>query len=485
MVDQKRDREYTGKELLELIAEIKRQFQALGVKTGDVILIALENDAIFPLLEQALWELHVIVHPIAPSISSSEILTEIKDYRYQALIVDNNHVNFFDKVIDFLPRKITFSDWNLNFYKPIQRSKTTGEYLDSDLALILNTSGSTGKPKRVGLTYTQLESSVAGIVKSQKLSAIDSCMVVMPMFHVNAQVISLLATRVSGGKLVVVERFSASNFWDLLADFQVTWVSIVPTIVQILLINDYSKARFELRKRELVVNYFRSASFSLPQERLLAFEKLFNISIQEGYGMTEAASLIALNPLLHAKIGTVGIPVATEIALLIDGKLSKACQQAGEILLRGDHVIKAYLDENPASFFNGWLKTGDLGEFDEEGYLKIVGRKKEIINHGGEKVAPRVVENCLRELDFIKEVVVIGLPDSIYGEKVAAIIIPNLKDKLSENDERKFIEQLASEQLAKYERPTEVYFVDHYPINTMGKILRKKLIEEIVEKNKK
>ena len=211
-------------------------------------------------------------------------------------------------------------------------------------------------------------------------------MVVMPMFHINAQVISVLATRLSGGKLVIAPKFSASGFWPTIETNHVTWVSVVPTIISILLMNQQALAAYH---SNIHLRFVRSSSFALPEDKLVAFQSHFHTQVLEGYGMTETASQSTLNPIHAPKIGSAGKPVGTELRIkLADGTFTKKPFVEGEIVLRGDHVIHDYLEPHPESFENGWFLTGDLGYLDQDGYLFVKGRRKEMINRGGEKVAP-------------------------------------------------------------------------------------------------
>jgi acyl-CoA synthetase (AMP-forming)/AMP-acid ligase II len=467
-------KQFSGRQVANLVAQATGSLAAAGFSTGDVILLALTNSVVYPILEQAIWEIGAVAHPIAPSSALPEIEAEFADYGYAGGIFDEAFVAQLAGRNDLTPVNVTVGEWTPAVYRYTGKAKPNTEY-----AVILNTSGSTGKPKRVGLTAAQLLNSASHIGESQQLSAGDATLTVMPIFHVNAQVIQILATRVRGGKLIVAEKFSASRFWDAVADYGVTWVSIVPTIIQILQVNEKAQAAFNARRSEMKIKYVRSASFSLPVESLVAFKATYGIPVIEGYGMTEAASLIALNPFNAPKSGTVGLPVATDVALLVDETVTTAAHVAGEILLRGDHVISDYADPIPQSFHNGWLRTGDVGQFDEDGYLSIVGRIKEIISRGGEKVAPVAIESVLRELPFIEDVVVVGLPDALYGEEVTAAVILPADVSMTQDELETAIFARAAESLSKPARPTKVVVVTDYPRNPMGKVMRHKLVEAL------
>ena len=284
--------------------------------------------------------------------------------------------------------------------------------------------------------------------------------------------------RYAGGRIMTTAKFSASRFWHQVSDNQVTWVSVVPTIVSILLMNDGAKAAYQEHKNNISLRFLRSSSFSLPEHQLVAFEDQFNTQILEGYGMTETTSQSTINPFDAPKVGSAGKPFGTELAINVDGQLQCTDTEIGEIWLRGDHVISDYLDPQPESFEDGWFKTGDLGYVDEDGYLFVKGRQKEMINRGGEKVAPAKVESVLSDLAIVNEVAVIGMPDDLYGEQVTAVIVSD-----SQLDEETLSEQVIAytkNNLATFERPTQVFRINEFPKNNTGKILRPKLKKMLV-----
>lgn len=474
---------YTGRDLEEDVAALRDQLNKLKIGAGDQILVALPNAPVHLALNQALWEIGAVVHPIAAATPLPELKAEWSLYHYQAVITLPDVGEKLAEplmpcsrlrlhTIAALAILTDASQLAYRINAPQKRAK------EEDLALILNTSGTTGKPKRVGLTHRMLLNAAQHDAKSHALSADDIAMVVMPMFHINAQVISVLATRLSGGKLVIAPKFSASKFWPLIADNHVTWVSVVPTIISILLMNENALKAYH---PDIHLRFVRSSSFALPEDKLIAFQTYFHTQILEGYGMTETASQSTLNPINAPKIGSAGKPVGTELRLMLaDGSLSQQPYVEGEIALRGDHVIHDYLEPHPESFKDDWFLTGDLGYLDEDGYLFVKGRRKEMINRGGEKVAPAKVENILNELDWVAQVAVIGLPDALYGEAVTAVVIRQnvtgdpMKAKAALID-------YARQHLAAYECPTDVVFVKAFPVNATGKVLRPKLRKQLMQ----
>ncbi len=475
--DEKRNRWYKGFEIADDIRMLREEFLDLHIGYGDVVLVCLPNTAAYPLITQALWEVGAVMHPVAATTPEKELQQELSEHEYVASIVGQTLV---DAALD--DRIAIVSALHLQTYSLLHiirdrslmghDAKTPDE---DDLALIMNTSGTTGKPKRVGLTHRLLLNGVKHDIESHKLKSEDTSLLVMPMFHINAQAVVILATRLSGGKLVIAEKFSASKFWNRVRDNGVTWVSVVPTIVNILLINQKANENYS---DDIRLRFVRCSSFALPLDKLTAFQTRFHTRILEGYGMTETASQCTINPFDAPKVGSAGKPFETDLGIMINDQITKRPKQIGEIVVRGDHVISNYLDPHPDSFKDGWFLTGDLGYLDEDGYLFVKGRKKDIINHGGEKVAPAQVENVLSQLNFVKEVSVIGTPDTLYGEAVTAVVISN--GEQDEEIERQKIMAHAKVTLATYEQPTRIFFVKDYPRNATGKVIRPKLRQQVM-----
>ncbi|NLR09662.1 MULTISPECIES: AMP-binding protein [Lactobacillaceae] len=475
--DEARDRWFTGAELAADVDQLEDQLRGLRVGHGDRVYVCLPNSALYPVLTQAIWAIGAVMHPVAPKTPAAEMQTELAAHDYAAIIVgpqllDAAQVN----------RETTAATLQLTTAPvvTILRDEAISGHVaatptEEDLALILNTSGTTGQPKRVGLTHELLRNGAAHDIASHRMTAADTTLIVMPLFHINAQVMSLLSTRLSGGRVVITPKFSASRFWPQVQDNGVTWVSVVPTIINILLLNDRSRATYDQSRSRL--RFVRCSSFSLPLEKLTQFQETYHTRIMEGYGMTETASQCTLNPYDAPKVGSVGKPVGTDVAIVVNGQFVPNSHETGEIAVRGDHVIHAYLDPHPDSFQDGWFLTGDLGYFDADGYLFVSGRKKDIISVGGEKVAPAYVENELSELSFIKEVTVIGTPDDLYGEAVTAVIISQPGDQQAQ---RQAVLDQAQRTLAPYEQPKRILFVQDYPRNATGKVVRPKLRQQVL-----
>lgn len=475
--DETENRWFTGYEIADDVRMLREELLELHVGLGDAVLVCLPNTAAYPVISQALWEVGAVMHPIAATTPEVELQQELNDHDYVATIVGQELVDA--ALDDHLAIVTALHLQTFSLLHIIRDRKLMGNDAaipgEDDLALIMNTSGTTGKPKRVGLTHRILLNGVKHDIESHKMTALDTTMVVMPMFHINAQAVAILSTRLSGGKIVVTDKFSASKFWNQVRDNGVTWVSVVPTIINILLINQKANESYS---NDIKLRFVRCSSFALPLDKLTAFQTRFQTQILEGYGMTETASQCTINPFDAPKVGSAGKAFETDVAIMVDDMVTRRANVIGEIVVRGDHVISEYLEPHPDSFQDGWFLTGDLGYLDSEGYLFVEGRKKDIINHGGEKVAPAQVENSLSQLNFIKEVSVIGTPDTLYGEAVTAVIISN--GEQDENLERQKIIAHAQATLTNYEQPTRIFFVDDYPRNATGKVIRLKLREQVM-----
>ncbi len=475
---------FTGLDLQDDVYRLRDAFVANKLGYGDQILVCLPNSAVFPVINQAAWNLGIIVHPISPTTPIAELRADWQERHYAGILLAPTLATALSGAPFMATQLQLHTVAELPFL--VDREQTAGRVVAStrlpqedDLALILNTSGTTGKPKRVGLTHAMLVSAAENDVRSNHMTADDVAMITMPMFHINAQVMSTLSTRLAGGKILVTPKFSASKFWQQVKDNGVTWVSVVPTIITFLLLNDNANRVYQENAADIHLRYVRSSSFALPEDKLRAFQDNFNTLVIEGYGMTEAASQCTINPFDAPKIGSAGKAFGTDLKILVDGVLSDEPNVLGEIVVKGDHVITQYMDPNPDSFKHGWFLTGDLGYLDEDGYLFVKGRSKEIISRGGEKVAPAAVENVLNELDFIEQLSVIGMPDELYGEEVTAVVISTTPG-LDEAAQRQAIFDYAQDHLAKYESPTRVEFVREFPRNMTGKVLRPQLREQLL-----
>lgn len=355
-------------------------------------------------------------------------------------------------------------------------SAPTGDPRPRGGTLRLTTSGTTGEPKGIVLTAQQLAYTADQVRLAHGLTPEDRGLCVLPFFHINAPVVSLCATLLAGGTIVIAPRFSRRRFWEWVERERITWASVVPTIVALLL----STERPAFLPGAL--RFVRTASAPLPVAHHLAFEERFGIPVVETYGLSEAASQVAANPIPPArrKPGAVGLPTGVELRICrpVEPGETRALRDvapgaAGEICIRGPNVISSY--EHGASgdaFRDGWFRTGDLGYRDADGYLFITGRLREVINRGGENVAPREVEEVLLAHPDVADAAVVGEPHPLYGQRVVAYVVPRRGRKARRAAD---LRAYCAAHLSAFKVPEAFYTVDALPRNGNGKLARRQL----------
>jgi acyl-CoA synthetase (AMP-forming)/AMP-acid ligase II len=347
----------------------------------------------------------------------------------------------------------------------------------SDIALILHTSGTTSRPKRVPLSHENLTISARNVADTYELTPEDVSLCVMPLFHVHGLVASTLATLLTGGTVVVPPRFNPLTFWSAVRDHRASWYSAVPTIHQVLVARSRAGTRPPGAE---YLRFIRSCSAALSPQLMLETEEKFGVPMLEAYGMTEAAHQMASNPLPPGtrKPGSVGPGTAVSIAILNEAGELLPTGSTGEVSIKGTNVFSGYegnAEANAESFSNGWFRTGDQGYLDDEGYLTLVGRIKELINRGGEKVSPREIDEVLLRHPAVAEAVCFGIPDKLYGEEVAAAVV--LKDSASEAE----LMAHCVTSLANFKFPKKIYIVEAIPRTATGKIQRRIVAAEIAK----
>ena len=346
----------------------------------------------------------------------------------------------------------------------------------NDVALILHTSGTTSRPKRVPLSHANLLTSARNVAETYQLTSADVSLCVMPLFHVHGLVASTLATLFTGGTVVVPPKFNALSFWPTVREHRATWYSAVPTIHQVLL----SRAKGARPSGAEQLRFIRSCSAALAPQTMADIEASFGVPMLEAYGMTEAAHQMASNPLPPGarKAGSVGRGTAVEIAVLNEAGDQLPPGTVGEVSIKGPNVFGGYegnAEANAESFSHGWFRTGDQGHLDDEGYLTLVGRLKELINRGGEKISPREIDETLLTHPAVAEAVCFGIADRVYGEEVAAAVV--LKGAATESD---LIAHCRS-SLSDFKCPTAIYIVESIPRTATGKIQRRNVAAAITK----
>lgn len=343
-----------------------------------------------------------------------------------------------------------------------------------DVALMLHTSGTTGRPKRVPLRHRNLDASIANIAATYQLGPGDVSLCAMPLFHVHGLLASTLATLATGGTVVVPSPFNPLAFWGIVREHKPTWYSAVPTIHRMVL----SRARQERPAGAESLRFVRSCSSALPPEMMAEIERRLDAPVLEAYGMTEACHQIASNPLPPAArlAGSVGVGTGVEVAVLDEAGEPLPAGTAGQVAIKGPNVIDGYAanpEANAESFIKGWFLTGDQGVLDERGYLTLIGRIKELINRGGEKISPREIDEVLLRHPAVAEAVAFGTPHDTLGEEVAAAVVLN-----GEAGEQELLAHCRA-QLAAFKVPRKLFIVEAIPRTATGKVQRRKVAEVI------
>jgi len=348
---------------------------------------------------------------------------------------------------------------------------------EDDAALILHTSGTTSRPKMVPLSHGNLCASARHICRTLQLNAADRCLNIMPLFHIHGLAAATLSSLAAGGSLVCTPGFYVTRFFDWMAAYRPTWYTAVSTMHQGIL-SRAPENRKIIEKNPL--RFIRSCSSPLAPHVMAELEYTFGAPVIEAYGMTEAAHQIASNPLPPQirKPGSVGLPAGPEVAVMAeDGDDLLRAGEVGEIVIRGPNVTRGYLNNpeaNARAFAQGWLRTGDQGHRDRDGYLFISGRLKEIINRGGEKISPREVDEVLLDHPGVAQALAFAIPDRTLGEEVAAAVV--LRDPaVSEAELRRF----AASRLASFKVPRRIIILNEIPKGPSGKLQRLGLAEKL------
>ena len=472
-------------ELKNYINTTYSKLSSLNLTNSDKIGIVLNNGSAMAATFLAVAS-NFISCPLNPSFTKQEFKFYFEDLELKTVIIEENqslHAREAAKELNI--KVINLKSKNLNSktsldidIKDNEQKLPNKKIVESNIALILHTSGTTSRPKMVPLTHKNIITSAKNISDTLKLNKNDKCLNIMPMFHIHGLIAATLAPIYNGGCIITPPGFDALQFFKWINEFKPTWYTAVPTMHQTIL------ARSD-RNKEIIKNnplkFIRSSSASLPSIVMQKLEEAFNTSVIESYGMTEAAHQMTSNPLppKKRKAGFVGIEAGPQVALLKNNKIIKnEANIEGQIIIKGDNVTLGYLNNekaNAESFFKGWFLTGDEGIFDEEGYLKISGRIKEIINRGGEKISPKEIDETLMDHDKVQQAVAFSVPHEKLGEDIAAAVV--LKDGTFCEEEE--LKNYCKSKLSKFKIPKKILILDSIPKGATGKLQRIGLAEKL------
>jgi acyl-CoA synthetase (AMP-forming)/AMP-acid ligase II len=466
----------TYRRLLSQTDAVRERLNSIGIGRNDRVVIVLDNGPELAVAFIAMTSCVTCI-PLNPTYRAEEFGFYISRLNAKALVIaaeDSSTARDVARslglvIVDLVPeRDAEAGIFSLACSQTLATART-GFAQASDLALLLHTSGTTSSPKIVPLT----QQNICAMANSNKLflelTADDLCLNVMPLFHSTGLIGVTLSSVVSGAAVVCLPGFYAPKFFEWLKEFEPTWFTAVPSMHQAIL------ARAE-KSRELIANnrlrFIRSSSSALPRKVLTELEEVFHVPVIESYGMTECG-MIACNPLppRKHKLGSVGVATSIDLKIANESGTFLTPPSNGEIVVHGDCVMAGYEDASASNddfFANGWFRTGDQGFLDNEGYLFLTGRLKEIINRGGEKISPFEVDQTLLEHPAVEQAVTFPVVNEVLGEEVAAAVVLAPGSRVTASEIREF----TASRLADFKVPRQVLIVDQIPQGSFGKIQR-------------
>lgn len=485
-LDAEQDHRLDHADLQSSCAAIVRVFERQGLTAGDTVSVVMPNGLnTLRILLGGMWGGYC-VNPVN-LLSQTDQMRYVLDHsdcnlvvvspewadKVQTILMDIDRpiqVLVTEPTLQPLPGETALCESALE--QALQQSRE--QVTPQRAALLMYTSGTTGVPKGVVLNQAQLVHNAVSIAAEHQLTENDRVLAVLPLYHINAFVVTMLAPLACGGSLALTARFSVGRFWAQVANTKCTWINLVPTMVSYLLEHDTPDTSTTADLR-----FCRTASASLPPEHLQGFEKKFGLGVIETMGLTETAAPAFSNPLAadQRKLGSVGKATGCE-ACVVDANLQMVANGVtGELLIRGGNVMSGYY-KNPiataqALTAEGWLRTGDLGYRDADGFFFINGRIKELIIKGGENIAPREIDEVLLRHPDVLDAASVGVADKHYGQEIMACVVLRPGCQPSTIDIREFCEA----NLGRFKTPKTLYFVDDLPRGPSGKVQRLKLPE--------
>jgi acyl-CoA synthetase (AMP-forming)/AMP-acid ligase II/thioesterase domain-containing protein/acyl carrier protein len=469
--------------LLAKIQQMGHDLRRQGIERSDRVALVLPNgaDLAVSFLGVATWS---VAAPLNPSLSSYEFESYFEILRIKALAVPQGHSPEARQAaaklgIPVIEIALTLGSEagcrpgsNRNGSIPMSLDRPASE----DTALVLCTSGTTSKPKCVPFTHGNIAAITSNICRAHSISDADRSLNVLPLFHLHGLLGGMLAPLWVGGTVVCTPGIDVSLFFDWLRRYAPTYVTAVPAMYQAIL------KYIELEPSAAAgrgLRFLRSASSPLPPTVMEHLEKAFGVPVIEIYGLTETGPLTSNRlPPGQRKLGSAGVPAGPELAIVDHEGHRLPPGGVGEVVVRGPNVMRGYdQDEaaNKSAFRDGWFCTGDQGYLDEDGYLFLTGRLKEMINRAGEKVAPREVEDVLLTHPAVGQAAVFGVPHEILGEMVGAVVVLHHGQAASEQDLRKFV----AKRLVEYKVPARILTVAQLPLSATGKVQRTNLARQL------
>jgi len=482
------NKKVTWSEFKKLVDTFSRSLHVMGVKKGDKIPVLVTNSLEFIIAMQAIQKIGAVAVPINTFLKEEEITFILNDIEADMLIaskkLQNNIKNIRQKTN---VKKIIWEgeikevDENNISFNELIASFDSHEVVDTpkldDLACIIYTSGTTGKPKGAMISYRNIFSNILGVNELVKITQKDRFIAYLPMFHSFTMTVNLMLPMYSGSAVVIIK--SIMPFSNIIKQTLLKRVTIFTGVPDVYSALSRAKLPFYFHWFNKV-RFFISGAAPLPGEVLNRFSQKFKKGkLLEGYGLSECSPVVAVNRPELQKPGSVGPAIpGVEIKIVNDDLEEVPLGEAGEVIVKGDNVMQGYYkreDVTSETIINGWLLTGDIGKLDEDGYLYILDRKKDLIISKGVNIYPREIEEVCLKYEGIQDCAVVGKKDENAGEIPVAFIELEDDANINELELKKFLKQ----HLANYKIPKYIYFVKDLPKNATGKILKRKLRENL------
>lgn len=479
-------------QLRERVVQVSAQLDAMGCRAGEHVAMLMDNGQWTATLLLALMASGRVAVPLNAIAGDSQLEYVLEHCDANILFASPQHLERARALKSRVERPVsvvpTCPDRGPQWPTKAEAADATLPAVEpDDSALLMYTSGTTGKPKGVLLSHRNVIAGGMNTVEAHALSKADRGLCVLPLYHINAEIVTLIAPLISGGSVVMPHRFSTGSFWELLREHNCTWFSVVPTIIAYLLERgDSRETNVKGNPAYSQVRFGRSASSALPASSHKAFEQEFGIPLIETMGLTETAAQILSNPLppFQARYGSPGIAYRNEVKVMAEGGQEAARGEVGELLVRGDNVMREYY-KNPEATTKtlnaeGWLHTGDLGYQDDEGFFFITGRLKELIIKGGENIAPREIDDILLKHPAVLEAAAYAVEDEKYGQEIMACVVFKSDQQASVKE----LVEFCNNELGKFKSPKIIHIVQWLPRGPSGKVQRLKIagmLEELME----
>ena len=482
------NKKITWNEVKRKVDVFARSLELLGVKKNDKVSIFVNNSLEFIISLLGIQKLSAIPVPINTFLKEDEVAFIVNDVESEILIASYKLKNSIKNIRN--KTKIKKIIWegdikevdedNISFDEILSKTEVH-EHKElpnlKDLAVIIYTSGTTGKPKGAMLTYKNLFADILGINEIINITPKDRFIAYLPMFHSFTQTVNILLPLYSASAVVIIK--SIMPFSNIIKQTLLKRVTIFTGVPDVYSALSRAKLPFYFHWFNKV-RFYVSGAAALPAEVLKRFQSKFKKGkLIEGYGLSEAAPVVSVNRPTLQKPGSVGLPLpGIEVKIVNDELIEMPIGEAGEIIVKGDNVMKGYYkreDATAETIINGWLLTGDIGKVDEDGFIYILDRKKDLIISKGVNIYPREIEEvCLKFLG-VKECAVVGKKDETHGEIPIAFIEVEEDMQVNEKELKKFLK----DRLANYKVPKHIYFVKELPKNATGKVLKRKLRENL------